>query len=171
MQNKEMVIGLKVRIIGNSNQSANKVGDIGVITSVGRTSSQVDTGDGRNLRKCNTRVRDMEIYAEASFLDLKEGIRYRALLGGSKDHGYDYELRKGRLYNLSKGKYSTLTFNLATKFQEVIAPFEEESFDLDTLDQTIKLSRTSVEVGCQTISIDDIKILCKKMEEKYGLEA
>ena len=164
-------LGDKVRIISNSNHSLNCVGDIGTLVKGCSLEFAVDTGDGRSITCCNTQPRDMVLHTTTiRFQDLKENIVYSCVVGGAIDHGYEYELRKGRVYNLSKSRYSTMPFNTKTYFTE-LDTFRPEQFKLGTLEYAVKLRRASIIIGCQTIALSDVETFCNKMEEKYGFKA
>lgn len=71
MSKTDFKIGDKVRIIGNSNNSQNEIGDVGVITDKSSLVFSnnyllyvVDTGKGKNLELCHTRSYDMEHFVE-----------------------------------------------------------------------------------------------------------
>lgn len=129
--------------------------------------------EGIDMHSRNYEVRATHFFLVKStirFQDLKEGSIYSCMVGGAKDHGYEYELRKGRVYNLSKSKYSTMPFNTKTYFTE-LNTFRPVKFELDSLEYSITLHRDRVVIGCQTLTLSDVEVFCKEVEEKYDFKA
>lgn len=98
------------------------------------------------------------------FSDLKEGVQYRMLHGGERDHGYDYELRDGSLYNISRGRTSSVPFNLKTKFSAIETPY---TFKVDSLEFPVECFSDKIVVGCQTLSIDDVYEVFRFVKRYY----
>ncbi len=99
------------------------------------------------------------------FHELEEGKVYRLLHGGSRDHGYDYELRStGRLYNTSKGRTSSVIFDNSIRFKEVP---RKDIRTYDSLDFEVEFGGWMLTVGCQSISKVSAIQLAKDILEKY----
>lgn len=100
-----------------------------------------------------------------SFDQLEESKQYRVLHGGEKDHGYTYTLRNGVLFNLTKGKNSSLGFNRNIKFIASNEKFKEYS----SIDFTVEFHSRGLKVGCQDISKEDAFELALDIIERYSI--
>ena len=96
------------------------------------------------------------------FSQLENGKVYRMLHGGEKDHGYNYILKDGILFNQNKRKPSSVPFNMKTRFIET----ENKFLKLESLDYEIEFHSRGLKIGCQNLSVEDAKeiaahILCR----------
>jgi hypothetical protein len=97
------------------------------------------------------------------FSELKEGKLYRLLHGGQKDHGYNYILKNGKLFNRTKNRDSSLSFNQSIRFIET----ENKFLNLDSLDYEVEFHSKGMKVGCQNLVIDDALILANEIINRY----
>ena len=98
-----------------------------------------------------------------TFDQLEEGIRYRMLHGGQRDHGYNYQLQNGVLYNMNKGKPSSVPFNMNVRFIETGNKF----LKLDSLNYEIEFHTRGLKIGCQQLSIEDAKEIAAQILVRY----
>lgn len=97
------------------------------------------------------------------FHNLEENKNYRVLHNGEKDHGYNYTLKNGLLFNLSKGKNSSLGFNKNIRFIET----EHKFLRLESLDYEVEFHSRGAKIGCQNVSIDDLKEIAVQILVRY----
>lgn len=97
------------------------------------------------------------------FHELEEGKFYRILHGGDVDHGYDYQLIKGVLRNVSKNRASSVPFNTSTRFLETT----QSLFKFDSLDHDVVFQDGGIKVGCQNLSIKDAKEIAFQILDRY----
>ena len=90
-----------------------------------------------------------------TFDQLERGKFYRALHGGERDHGYNYTLNEGKLWNATKGKKSSLEYDKSLKFVATLDKFKR----YDSLNFPVELTTKGVVVGCQTVDVDDALML------------
>lgn len=100
---------------------------------------------------------------EKQFHELKQGVTYRLLHGGEKDHGYTYILRDGRLFNTINNRYSSVPFNNRVRFIE----HKQEKFRLTTLEFDVILGPRQGKIGCQTISREDLLEFSRRVQAFY----
>ena len=98
------------------------------------------------------------------FHELEEGKVYRLLHGGERDHGYNYELRNGVLYNKDGRRNSSVPFNNKVRFIEHII----EHFNLDSLEYVVEMMPRFAKIGCQTVLKKDLRKFYHKLGEFYG---
>jgi hypothetical protein len=137
-----------------------------VVWYINDKGSRVWTENNENLEwiKEKSEVIDMENLL--TFDQLQEGVCYRLLHGGEKDHGYNYVLKNGVLFNQNKGKNSSIPFNTKTRFIETKNKF----LTLPSLDNEyiIEFHSKGAKVGCQNISIEDLKELAAQIFVRYN---
>lgn len=95
-----------------------------------------------------------------SFEQLQDdGTLYRLLHGGEKDHGYNYSLRDGRLYNETMRRYSNVPFNAKIKFVKS----DEKIKNYESLEYDVEFHSNGVKVGCQNITRNDAYSLAQDL--------
>jgi hypothetical protein len=98
------------------------------------------------------------------FNQLETGKVYRMLHGGEKDHGYNYQLLPdGTLFNRSKNRRSGVPFSLKTRFIET----ENKFLKLASLDFEIEFHSKGAKIGCQNVSIEDLKEIAAHILVRY----
>ena len=97
------------------------------------------------------------------FHELEENTFYRVLHAGQRDHGYNYKLVNGQLFNHTKNKLSSLGFNKSIRF--ISTDLKIMSFP--SLDHDIEFHSRGLKIGCQDLSIIDAKEIAYQILDRY----
>ena len=97
-----------------------------------------------------------------NFDQLKNGVIYRMLFHGKKDHGYSYRLESGRLYNITKNRFSSIGFNKNVQFIDESKKF----YRVDSLEFPIEFHSRGIKIGCQNVTNDDALLIALEIMER-----
>jgi len=100
------------------------------------------------------------------FHELKKDTQYKMYFG-DRTHNYVYEMRNGRLYNISNSKFSDVAYSNAIRFKELETP---KKMKYKSLEFNIEYFKNECIIGCQTVSKADMIAIAEDICEQFNID-